>query len=170
MSTDPQAQGAQPTVPRRLSYVSIPALVTGVLLTAILMAGALALWWALGADIRAQVTWLQAATLLFFVVLMMAIMLMLGYSHLWADDGEVVIRNGPVLRKFKVDQIAGLRLRKGDAWAYLLVKDPTAEGGVRRRAVLAIQSLEGKRAEKKVIELRNWLKASGATSEGVRRD
>jgi hypothetical protein len=154
--------------PARLSYVSTPALVTGVGLSAILMVGALWVWYALGPDIRAQVTWLQAATLLFFVVFMIAIMLTLGYSHLWAEDGEVVIRNGPVMRRFRTQEIAGLRLRKGDPWAYLLIKDPTAEDGLRRRAVLAIQSLEGDGARKKVVELRNWLVVNGASSEGIR--
>ncbi|NLE98698.1 MAG: hypothetical protein GX596_12040 [Propionibacterium sp.] len=164
------AEEPQSGVPKRISYVSLPALVTGIVLTAILMAGALAVWWALGPEIRAQVSWIQAATLLFFVVFMMGVMLMIGYSHLWAENGKIVIRNGPVLRKIDVEDVAGLRLRKGDAWAYLLVKDPERPGSVQRRAVLAIQSLEGKRAEKKVRELRNWLKANGASSEGVIRE
>lgn len=170
MSTEQPGTPPPPMAPKRLSYVSVPALITGVGLSAILMAGSLAVWWALGTDIRAQVTWAQGATLLFFVVFMMAVMLAVGYSHLWADDGQVVIRNGPVVRKYSVDQIAGLRLRQGDPWAYLLVKDPDDDTGVRRRAVLAIQSLEGEKARRKVVELRNWLKVNGATSQGVDRD
>jgi hypothetical protein len=34
--------------------------------------------------------------------------------------------------------------------------------------VLAIQSLEGDGARKKVVELRNWLVVNGASSEGIR--
>nr|WP_255622274.1 PH domain-containing protein [Tessaracoccus sp. OS52] len=91
-------------------------------------------------------------------------MLSLGYSRLWADEDGVTIRNGPVLRKFRIDEIAGLRLRQGDAWAYLLIKH---DGGVKRRAVLAIQSLEGANAKSKMRQLRHWLKANGANSQGV---
>jgi len=156
-------------VPRKLSYISTPVLATAVILSMVLLAGALWVWYELGPEIRAQVTWLQAATLLFFVIFMIGVMLAVGYSHVWAAEGEVVIRNGPVMRRFRTEQIAGLRLRKGDPWAYLLVKDPEGDG-VRRRAVLAIQSVEGEGAEKKVRELRSWLKANGASSEGVKRD
>lgn len=170
MSTDQPETPQEPAAPQRLSYVSVPVLVTGVVLAGILMIGSLAIWWALGPDVRAQVTWPQAATLLFFVLFMMVVTLAIGYSHLWAEEGRVVIRNGPVVRKYGVEEIAGLRLRKGDPWAYLLVKDPGEESGVRRRAVLAIQSVEGATAQRKVVELRNWLKAHGASSEGVRRD
>lgn len=160
----------QPDVPERLSYISVPVLVTGLILSMVLLAGALFVWWELGPEIRAQVTFLQAATLLFFVIVMMGIMMALGYSHLWAQDDEVIIRNGPLIRRYKIAEIAGLRLRKGDPWAYLLVKDPSSDTGVRRKATLAIQALEGDNAGKKVRELRRWLQAKGATSEGIQRD
>lgn len=155
---------------RKLAYTSIPVLATALVLSMVLLAGSLYVWYALGPDIRAQVTLAQAGTLLFFVVVMIGIMMAVGYSRLWAGDGEVVVRNGPFIRHYPVSQIAGLRLRKGDPWAYLLVKDPEFEGGIRRRAVLAIQSMEREGAGKKVRELRRWLKANGATSADVPRD
>ena len=169
MTENPEELEHQPEdeASRALSYLSIPSLATSVILSMILLAGALFLWYALGPEVRAQVTMPQAATLLFFVMFMLAAMLLIGYSHLWAADGEVVIRNGPFMRRHKVEDIAGLRLRKGDPWAYLLVKDPKAEGGLHKYGVLAIQSLEGKAAGKKVRQLRRWLKANGATSEGI---
>lgn len=175
--TDPQHP--QPTAavpeegqpaPRTLAYTSVPVLATALGLSVILLLGAMYFWYALGPEIRAQVTLAQAATLLFFVVVMIGIMMAVGYSRLWAADGEVVVRNGPFIRHHAVSDIAGLRLRKGDPWAYLLIKDPEAEGGVRRRAVLAIQAMEGKGAGRKVRELRRWLKANGATSADVPRD
>ncbi len=156
--------------PERLSYVSIPVLATSLALSMLLLAGALYFWYVLGPDVRARVTMPQAATLLVFVIVMVAIMLGVGYSRLWAGDGEVVVRNGPFIKHYPVERIAGLRLRKGDAWAYLLVKDPDSETGLRRRAVLAIQSIEGEGAGRKVRELRRWLKANGATSADVRGD
>ncbi|RMB57752.1 PH domain-containing protein [Tessaracoccus antarcticus] len=154
----------QATTPERLVFSSVPALLTSLLLSGILLVFALYGWYALGPEIRVQVTWTQAGTLLFFVLVMIGIMLSVGYSRLWADEKGVTVRNGPVLRKFSVDEIAGLRLRSGDAWAYLLIKDGT---GVKRRAVLAIQQLEGAQGKKKLRDLREWLKAHGATSKDI---
>lgn len=150
-------------VPERLSFTSPPALMTSVFLSGVTLMFSLYGWYAIGPDIRSQVSWSQGATLLLIVFIMIAIMLSVGYSRLWADEKGVTVRNGPVLRKFTVDQIAGLRLRSGDAWAYLLIKD---NGAIRRRAVLSIQSLEGARGKRKLRELRAWLKANGATSQG----
>ncbi|MBB1484293.1 hypothetical protein H5392_10530 [Tessaracoccus sp. MC1865] len=164
--TDPVDQPLTPgedPVPARLSYSSPPALMTGVVLSMVLLFGALYGWYALGPEIRGQVTWAQAGTLLFIVFLMIAIMLSVGYSRLWAADGVVTVRNGPFLRRYGVDTIAGVRLRPGDAWSSLLVKQ---EDTLKRRPVLAIQFLEGEGGKRKIIELRRWLKANGATSAG----
>nr|WP_108871616.1 PH domain-containing protein [Tessaracoccus timonensis] len=154
--------------PKSLSYVSVPALLTAIILSMVLLSGALYFWWVLGPSVRAQVSTLQLATLVLFLIVMLAMMLGIGYSHLWAGDGQVVVRNGPFIKHYPIDQIAGLRLRKGDPWAYLLVKDETTETGYRRRATLAIQSLEGEGAQRKVRALRRWLKANGATSGDLR--
>ena len=154
-------------VKARLSYASPATLMTAVVLSIVLLSFSLYGWWAIGPEIRNQVTWPQAGTLLFFVLLMIGIMLSVGYSRLWADGDEVVIRNGPLLRRYKVDQLAGVRLRPGDAWASLLIK---SDGDLKRKATLAIQSLEGDQAQRKVKELRRWLVAHGATSEGFTPD
>lgn len=156
---------AEDEVPERVVFMSTAVLMTAVVLSATLMFAAMYGWYAIGHEVRSQVTWPQAGTLLFFMFFMIAMMMSLGYSRLWADEDGVVIRNGPVLRRFQVEDIAGLRLRPGDAWAYLLIKD--GEGGVQRRAVLAIQQLEGAGARKKIRQLRAWLKANGANAKGV---
>ncbi|MHA6509889.1 PH domain-containing protein [Tessaracoccus sp. Y1736] len=151
-------------LPERLSYTSPPALMTGVVLSVILMSSALFGWWALGKEIRDRVTWPQAGTLLFFVLLMVGLMLSIGYSRLWANEDGVTVRNGLFLRRYRIDEVAGVRLRPGDAWSSLLIK-----GGheIRRRPVLAIQFLEGEAAQRKVVELRRWLVDHGATSRDV---
>ncbi len=100
--------------PKSLSYVSIPALLTAIILSMVLLSGALYFWWVLGPNVRAQVSTLQLATLVLFLIVMLAMMLGIGYSHLWAADGQVVVRNGPFIKHYPIDQIAGLRLRKGD--------------------------------------------------------
>ncbi|MDO5677341.1 MAG: hypothetical protein Q4G35_07515 [Propionibacteriaceae bacterium] len=154
-------------LPERLAYTSPPALMTSVVLSIVLLSSAMFGWWAIGAEIREQITWFQAATLLFFVFVMIGIMLSIGYSRLWAADGVVTVRNGPILRRYPVDQIAGVRLRPGDAWSSLLIK---SDGELKRKPMLAIQFLEGENGRRKLVDLRRWLKAQGATSEGYTAD
>lgn len=156
-----------PEIPERISFTSVPVLMTGVVLSAVLLLGALWWWGALGKEIRDQVSWSQGAVWLFIVLLMVAFMLSIGYSRLWAEPGRVTVRNGPFLKRYSIDRIAGLRLRKGDPWAYLLLKD---QGKVKPAAVLAIQAAEGNTARRKVNRLRAWLKANGATSRDVTAD
>lgn len=149
--------------PATLTYSSPPTMITGVVLALVTLSSAMFGWWALGPGIRSQITWFQAATLLFIVLLMIGIMLSLGYSRLWAAEGVVTVRNGPILRRYKVEDIAGVRMRPGDAWSSLLMKQ---DGALKRRPMLAIQFLEGESGKRKIAELRRWLKANGATSVG----
>lgn len=148
--------------PQRLCYTSVPALLTALVLSVVLLGFAMVGWYAIGPDLRAQITWPQAATLLFFIVTMIAVMLSVGYSRLWAADGELVVRNGPVVRRYSVREIVGLRLRPGDPWASVLLK--ADDGELVRKPVLAIQFLEGEKGKRKVRELRRWLVANGAAS------
>lgn len=164
MTEQTPPEQAAPKPPERLQFTSVTVLVTSVVGSVVLLLAAMWGWYAIGASIRSQITWFQAATLLFFLVFMIAMMLSIGYSRIWADEDGVVVRNGPLLRKFRIDEVAGLRLRDGDPWAYLLIKH---NGGVKRRAVLAIQTLEGAKAKRKIRALRVWLKAHGANSDGV---
>lgn len=158
----------RPEVPKRLVFTSTAVLITALLFSVVLMIAAMYGWYAIGPSIRSQMSNFQVATLAFFVLIMVVIMLSLGYSRLWADEDGIAVRNGPVLRRFRVDEVVGVRLRQGDAWAYLLIKQP--DGVVRKRAVLAIQQLEGTKAREKRSVLRAWLKANGASSQGVRLD
>ncbi len=158
-------QLAETGVPKRLAFTSVPALLTSLLLSVTLFISVLYGWYAIGPDIRAQITGPQTVTLLAVALIMVGVMMSVGYSRFWADERGVVIRNGPILRKIPIDQVAGLRLRDGDPWAYLLVKN--GKGGVRKRAVLAIQQLEGVKGKRKVSQVRRWLKANGASSKGI---
>lgn len=160
---DPDLTPEESAAPATLSYSSPPTMITGVGLALVLLVSAMFGWWALGPEIRSQITWFQAATLLFIVLLMVVIMLSIGYSRLWAADGVVTVRNGPFVRRYNVEDIAGVRLRSGDAWSSLLLKE---EGALKRRPMLAIQFLEGESGKRKIAELRRWLKANGATSVG----
>ena len=161
----PDAAQAAEAGPARLAFTSVPALLTSLLLSVILFIFVLYGWYAIGPDVRGQISGAQAATLLAIALIMVGIMMSVGYSRLYADERGVTIRNGPVQRRFPIDQVAGLRLRDGDPWAYLLVKD--GKGGVKRRAVLAIQQLEGDKGKRKVKQVRRWLKTNGASSVGI---
>ncbi len=154
--------------PRRLSYTSAPALATALVLSIVLLSLSMYGWYAIGPDLRARITWPQAATLLFFIAVMIGVMLSVGYSRLWAADGELVVRNGPILRRYPVSKIAGLRLRPGDPWSSVLLKGD--DGNLVRKPVLAIQFLEGERGKAKVRELRRWLVANGATSKDMHEE
>lgn len=157
-------QPVTPETPKRLSFTSVPALATAVGLSALLLIAAMIGWYAIGPEIRQQVSWAQGATWLILIFIMLAITLSVGYSRLWADENGVSIRNGPVFKRFAVSEVAGLRLRKGDPWAYILVK---SDRGVKKVAVLAIQAAEGNGGRRKINQLRAWLKANGATSKDV---
>lgn len=159
------AGAGEVSVPSRLVFTSTGVLMTAIVGSTVLMLAAMFGWYAIGPEIRSRMTWPQAGTLLFFLFFMIGAMMSIGYSRLWADEDGVVVRNGPLVRRFRIDEIAGLRLRPGDAWAYLLVKD--GSGGVKRRAVLSIQQMEGAGARRKMRDLRAWLKANGATSSGI---
>ena len=84
--------------PKSLSYVSVPALLTAIILSMVLLSGALYFWWVLGPNVRAQVSLLQLATLVLFLIVMLLMVLGVGYSHVWAGDGQVVVRNGPFIK------------------------------------------------------------------------
>ena len=141
---------------KSLQFMTRPAMLTGLAGSVALMLGAMWVWSALGSDIRSRVTVLQAGTLVFFVLLMVAMMLSIGFSKVWADGNGVTTRNVFRVRTHPLSEVLGVRLRHGDPWAYLLVRDPDSDEP-KRHAILAIQSLEGERGMNKVLQLRKWL-------------
>ncbi|MDO4718134.1 MAG: PH domain-containing protein [Propionibacteriaceae bacterium] len=144
-----------PTV-KNLDYVSRPVMWTALVGSIVLMVLAMYGWFSLGQEIRAKVTEFQLATLIFFVLVMVAIMLSIGYSRMWANDDGVTVRNMFRVRTFALSDIVGVRFREGDPWAFLLLRDEGAEEP-KRHAILAIQSLERGEATTKVLRLRQWL-------------
>lgn len=144
-----------PTV-KRLDYVSRPVMWTALVGSIVLMTAAMYGWFALGKDIRDRITGLQLGTLIFFVLIMVAMMLSIGYSRLWANADGVTVRNMFRVKTFGLDEIIGVRFREGDPWAFLLLRDPSADEP-KRHAILAIQSLERAEATTKVLKLRQWL-------------
>lgn len=141
---------------KSLDYLSRPMMWTALVGSIVLMVSAMYGWFAIGREIRERITALQAGTLVFFVLVMVAMMLSIGYSRLWANPDGITVRNMFRVKTFPVSDVMGVRLRPGDPWAFLLVRDP-ASSEPKRHAILAIQSMEREQATTKVLRLRQWL-------------
>ena len=124
-------------------------LAMAVVLSAVLVVAAAIGWQLLPSEIRVLFTGLQLATLILFIVVMVGMMLGLGLSSVHADAEGVVVRNGPLVRRVPWSQVEGFRLTPDDPWAYVLVDH---EPGT--RAMLAVQRVDGARAEAAVARLR----------------
>jgi len=134
------------------------ALLTAIALSAVLV-GATALGWLLlPADIQRQFTGIQLATLVFFVIVMLAIMLAVGLSVVVVSDSGVVVRNGLRTHHFTWPEIRGFRFTADDPWAYVeLVGEPET------RPLVAVQRVDGERAAAAVDTLRAALARGRAT-------
>lgn len=120
-------------------------LLTAIVLSVVLGVGSVLLWWALGPDVRARVTPLQAGTLAFFVVFMIGFMLAVGLSYVRADDEGLTFRNGLLTHRLRWDEIDRLRYQEGDPWAFVYVVDGHPSGRERFQ-LLGIQQTDGPRA------------------------
>lgn len=150
------------------------SLITAIILSAVLVAAALFGWYRLPADIQAKFSAIQVATLIVFILVMMAMMLGLGLCRVRADAKGVFVRNGLLSNTYRWDEIRGVRYRQGDPWAYLLL-DPTPgqqlRGGekYRRRQMIAIQNPDGQRARDaadRVVEMARYYSAEGSSPAG----
>lgn len=116
-----------------------------IILSVVLVAGSGLLWWALGPDIRSRVTPLQAGTLAFFVLFMVAFMLVVGFSWTRADEKGLVFRNGLFTHRLAWGEISRIVYREGDPWAFAyLVEDHPS--GRDRYMLMGIQQTDGARA------------------------
>lgn len=76
-------------------------------------------WFALPQAIRVQFTGFQLATLVFFVVVMLALVWSMAGCWVKAGPGGVRFRNGLRVHRVAWGDIASVRYRPGDAWAFL---------------------------------------------------
>lgn len=136
--------------PRRL-------LVWALVLSVLLVAGALIGWFALGAEVRADFTVPQVATLALFVVGLVAAMLALGLSKVAATDAGLEVRNAFSVKVHPWERIDSIRFVRGDPWAYLVLgtegtgRDPDDP---ERRPMLGIQASDGDRSQQMVDRVR----------------
>lgn len=136
------------------------------------------LWWALGftivlvvlslfgwamlpEHIRVQFTWAQVATLVLFIVIMAAMMLGLGFSHVRADREGMTFRNGLFRRTLTWPEVRGIGFGPNDPWAYVyLTGDDPTDDDPKRYMLLALQRVDGKRTVEGVRDLQHLRRES----------
>lgn len=91
------------------------ALIWSVLLPGMALFG----WFALPASIRVQFTPFQIATLVFFLFVMLGMVWSMAGCWVKAGPGGVRFRNGLRVHEVPWGEIAAVRYRPGDAWAFL---------------------------------------------------
>ncbi|GAB3622251.1 hypothetical protein GCM10027418_03330 [Mariniluteicoccus endophyticus] len=113
-------------------------------------------WFGLERSIRDQFTGLQIATLIFFELVMIFIMMSVATCTVTADAAGLRIRNVWAVRRLAWDDVAEIRFRQGDPWAFAVGR--VGLGGnpldAPKTMMLGIQSVDGKRAVQAVQELR----------------
>lgn len=140
-------------------YFSPPVFRTSILLSVILLVVYVGLWFALEEGIRAMFTWPQIGTLIFFMMVMWAIMLGLGFSRMTATTEGVSVRNWFFTKKFVWEEVLDMTYGAGDSWPYLQLTGSHDEPEGRDHMVLGIQRTEGDAAIMRVLEVKALIKA-----------
>lgn len=137
----------------------------------VVIVAALAGWFALAADVRADFSVGQVATLGLFVLVLVMVMMSPALSHVRATDSGLDVRNAFSRRLHPWGAIVSIRFRQGDPWAYLVL---STEGTGRdpddpeRRPMLGIQASDGRRASAMVERVRSEVQTRRAGSAARR--
>ena len=108
----------------------------------------LVMWFALPAEIRAQFTPLQIATILLLGGMFYAGGYALARSRVVAREDGLTVVNGYRTRRFEWNEVLAVSLRSGSPWAELDLSDGTTV------AAMGIQGSDGSRALRQVREMR----------------
>lgn len=128
-------------------------MITAVTLSVVLFAAAMIGWFAQPAETRARYTALQAGTLAFFLLFMIGFMLAVGLCWVRADAEGITFRNGLRTHHLAWSEIASIRYRDGDPWAYANLVDGHPSGRERYQ-LLGIQQTDGRRAAELAARVR----------------
>lgn len=166
-SVTPEQQGPEQQGPGKLGpgekrvFRSMPVLRTSISLSVLLVAASLLGWYMLEASVRALFTWPQTATLLFFVAFMIGLMLAIGLSVIVATADGLKVRNVLSTHHYTWDEVEGVGIGSGDAWAYLTLAPSERHPDGETAMLLAIQRAEGaEAATARVQELRELVAAN----------
>lgn len=124
-------------------------MLTGIVLSGVLVLACVLGWVLLPPEIQALFTVAQLATLAFFVLVMIAIMIAVGLSTVRIDADGLEVRNGVSRHRIDWADVRGIRYSEHDAWAFVQL-----EGDPDTRPLLAVQRSDGERAVKAVATLR----------------
>ena len=124
-------------------------LITGIVLSAVLVAASALGWMLLPAEIRVLFTVPQLLTLGLFVLVMIAIMIAVGLSTVRIEPDGLRIRNGVRSHWITWSEVRGIRFSPHDAWAFVQL-----DGDPDTRPLLAVQRSDGPRADRAVAALR----------------
>jgi hypothetical protein len=133
------------------------ARVAGTILGTMLVALAVGVWIAWGADVRSRFTFFQRSTLVAMGLLCFAVWYALMRSRVTADDRGVTVVNGYRRRVFEWSQVVAINLRRGAPWAGMDLSDGTSI------SMLGIQGSDGQRAIRAVQELRRLIAENSRT-------
>lgn len=137
-----------------LTLRSLPAMITGVVLSILLVGGSVALWVAMGPLARSQWTWPQLLTITLLLAAIVAVLLGVGFSKVSVGPDGVVVRNALHTTRYTWAEVEDFTMNTGDPWAYLqLVGADGAEGDA--RMILAVQRAEGDEADEHLARLRH---------------
>lgn len=100
-------------------------------------------------EIRALFTVFQLATLVFFLAFMLGFIWVLALCYVRVDDIGLTYRNGLMTHRTPWADVAGIRYRDGDAWAFVLLDERGA-----KRALMGVMRTDGRRAAEAVADLR----------------
>lgn len=128
-------------------------LLTSVVLSVVLTVLYVVLWFLQPPTTRALYSSLQLGTLVLFLVIGIAIMLAIGLSLVRADGDGLTVRNGLRAHRLRWSEVAAIRYRDGDPWAYAELVAGHASGR-ERLMLLGVQQTDGARAREAVAALR----------------
>jgi len=115
-------------------------------------------WITFGAETRAKFTPFQRGTVVFFGLLVAAVVYALVRARAEAHPDRLVIVNGYRRRELAWAEVVAVHMPPGAPWATLDLADGTTI------AVMGIQGSDGQRARRAVRDLRSLVEASSASS------
>jgi hypothetical protein len=111
-----------------------------VVVMAVTLVGAVTfLWAAMPAEVRAQFSWPQRITILFFFAAILLALWGMFRTSLTISDSGLVITNIFKVRSYDWAQVLAISLHRGDPWAVLDLSDGTSV------VAMAIQGSDGAR-------------------------
>lgn len=138
------------------SFHSRPALLTGSVLSVLLVAASLLMWVGLGPTIRSQFNIGQVITLVFFLLVIVGVMMAVGLSSITCDEDGLHVRNALRTHHYPWDRVVGAELGEGDPWAYVLLTPDEDHMDGQTQMALAIQRSDHS-SEDQMAELRETI-------------